>query len=71
MQAGEHDLRKLEYQIDELIQVCKRLQEENNTLRNKQAGLLTERAKLLEKNELARNRVETMILRLKTMEQSS
>ena len=57
-------------QVDELIQVCERLKTENDSLRAQQQVLTTERAKLIEKNELARTRVEAMITRLKAMEMS-
>lgn len=55
-------------QVEELIQVCERLKAENESLRAQQQVLTTERAKLIEKNELARTRVEAMITRLKAME---
>ena len=57
-------------QVEELIQVCERLKAENDSLRTQQQVLTTERAKLIEKNELARTRVEAMITRLKAMEMS-
>ena len=57
-------------QVEELIQVCDRLKAENDSLRSQQHMLTTERAKLIEKNELARTRVEAMITRLKAMEMS-
>ena len=62
------DLSSLETQIDELIKRCGRLDDENRALRDQQANLMTERASLIEKSELARSRVEAMIARLKAME---
>ncbi len=59
------DLLHLEQKIDRLINICARLQKENESLRDRESSLLKERSKLLEKNELARNRVEHMIVRLK------
>jgi len=44
------------------------LQDENRSLRDEQAGLRAERARLIEKTELARTRVESMISRLRAME---
>lgn len=61
----EQDLGGLEQKIDRLITLCARLQQENQSLLEREAGLLKERSKLLEKNELARSRVENMIARLK------
>jgi cell division protein ZapB len=62
------DLQALETQVDELIQTCDQLTDENQALRNQQSSLVAERAGLIEKSELARSRVEAMIARLKAME---
>ena len=66
--TSELDLNKLETQVDELIRTIDRLKEENRNLRGKQHELMSERAELIEKTELARNRVEAMITRLRTIE---
>jgi cell division protein ZapB len=63
------DLDVLENQVEELIRTCRRLKEENTSLRARQETLIAERAELIEKTELARNRVEAMISRLKSMEE--
>ena len=65
------ELKRLEKRLDELVEICKKLQEENVSLRNRQDMLTAERATLLQKNEQVRGRVEAMITRLKAMEQSS
>ena len=62
---------QLGVRIDELIVVCARLKEENMSLRSKQESLVNERASLIERNDLARSRVDSMITRLKSMEHSS
>lgn len=64
----EHELKILEHQLDELVSLCKQLKQENQSLRDQQMGLVSERSKLMEKNEIARSRVEAMIMRLKSME---
>lgn len=64
----EQELRKLEVRLEELVRTITRLKDENRSLRNQQDNLVTERAGLIEKNEMARNRVEAMINRLKAME---
>jgi cell division protein ZapB len=66
--ADPVDLRSLESQVDELIQTCDQLTDENRALRDQQSTLVAERASLIEKSELARSRVEAMIARLKAME---
>ena len=65
------ELRRLEKRLEELVVVCRQLQEENQSLRQRQDSLISERASLLHKNEQVRGRVEAMIGRLKGMEQAS
>jgi cell division protein ZapB len=64
----ELDLQALEGRVEELIHACSYLMDENRSLRMRQENLVTERATLIEKTELARTRVEAMITRLKSME---
>lgn len=66
--STEQELKKLEYRLDELVQTITRLKDENRSLRNQQDSMVSERAGLIEKNELARARVEAMINQLKAME---
>lgn len=61
-------LQALETKMDLLIQVCERLQLEKNELQAKADDWQRERVRLVEKNELARGRVEAMISRLKSLE---
>ena len=63
-----HDYAQLEQKLDQLIEACKRLQAENASLRERENHLLRERGKLIEKNDLARSRVEAMITRLKNLD---
>jgi cell division protein ZapB len=65
------ELKRLEKRLDELVVICRQLQEENKSLRDRQDTLMAERATLLQKNEQVRGRVEAMITRLKAMEQTS
>ena len=67
----EHELKRLEKRVDALVQVCDQLQDENQSLKQRQDTLTAERANLLQKNEQVRARVEAMIGRLKAMEQGS
>lgn len=64
----ELDIERLRGRIDELLRHCRRLEEENRTLQDKQTELVTERARLIAKNDEARTRVEAMITRLKALE---
>ena len=67
----EDDLRLLEQRIDELIETMGLLKNENSNLRQQKDKLVTERSQLIEKTEMARNRVEAMISRLRSLELSS
>lgn len=67
----EKILINLERRTEELLQRLNALSHENRSLRESQAAMLNERARLIEKTELARSRVEAMISRLKAMEQDS
>ena len=67
----EDELIRLEKRLDELVQICKKLQTENQSLKQRQDSLAEERANLIQKNEQVRARVEAMIGRLKAMEQGS
>lgn len=67
-QAVDQDLKRLEFRVEELIRSIDKLKEENRSLRARQDSMTAERAQLIERNELARTRVEAMINRLKAME---
>ena len=62
-------LEALAQRVDELIELTTLLSRENRALKAQQQSWSTERAKLIEKNELAKSRVEAMISRLKALEQ--
>ena len=58
----------LERRVNELIALTEQLSRENKALRTQQENWSVERAKLIEKNELAKSRVESMIGRLRSLE---
>ncbi|MDG2047764.1 MAG: TIGR02449 family protein [Halioglobus sp.] len=63
-----NQLKDLENKIDELIALCEALNRENNALKSDVAGWDNERKDLINKNEMARSKIETMIDRLRAME---
>lgn len=65
------ELKRLELRVDELVATVLQLKEENRALRQRQDATSSERASLLQKNELVRARVEAIIGRLRTMEQGA
>lgn len=64
----ELELQRLEKRLDELLVICRQLQDENVSLRQRQDSLMEERARLIQMNDQVRSRVEAMITRLKAME---
>ncbi len=58
----------LESRVQALIELNLDLTRENQALRLQQRNWSSERATLIEKNELAKSRVEAMIGRLKALE---
>lgn len=64
-------MQQLTERFERLAEQHRRLLEENRSLRNGQEQLVAERAALLNKNELARSRVEAMITRLKSLEHNA
>lgn len=62
------DYKALELKINQLIDLCKKLDAQNKTLMQEKANWKTERAKILQQKEDARSKVEAMITRLKAME---
>lgn len=68
---SESTLSTLENRLDALIKLCEKLSRENHHLQKQKSEWLRERTRLIEKNELARVRVEAMIARLKSLEAES
>jgi len=66
--ANRLDLEKFATRVEELLALCERLQQENARLRVQNNRLLNERVALVEKGELSRQRIESIVSRLKTME---
>lgn len=67
----QQELAALNQQADRLIEMVRRLSEENRSLRHSQEQLSSERAGLMARNEQARGRVEAMIQRLKALESNN
>lgn len=64
------DITSLLHGVDELTKIVERLRAENNSLHNQQRTLVAERSALIDKTEQARVRIESMISRLRSMEQA-
>jgi cell division protein ZapB len=58
------NLKKLENRVDDLIGTCRQLKQDNRVIKD-------EHARLIEKTQIARTRIESMIGRLKALERGS
>jgi cell division protein ZapB len=67
----DSQLKVLEQKIDDLIKLCADLNSENLALKTDANNWLEERQQLVDKNELAKTKVEAIISRLRAMEQES
>ena len=61
------DTDNFEEKLDRLIELCQQLKRDNKALREREVDLLGERSQLMKKNEMARQKVETMINRLQAL----
>lgn len=69
--TDQPDINTLNLRVNELITLCERLQQQNQHLLTQERSWREERLQLIEKNDLARQKVEAMILRLKSLEHDS
>ncbi|KKO02197.1 hypothetical protein LCGC14_0110620 [marine sediment metagenome] len=67
----EPDINILTDKVAQLIALCDQLQQQNKHLVAQERNWRDERMQLIEKNDLARQKVEAMILRLKSLEHDS
>lgn len=67
----EQDFHAISRQVDALLKQLRALHAENQRLKQQQSNLFAERDELQRKNELARARVEAIILRLRALEAQS
>lgn len=61
------NLKKLESRVGDLIDTCQKLRKDNQSM----GRLSDDHAKLMEKTQIARARIEAMIGRLKALERGS
>ena len=63
-------INKLEQQVNELLELCQRLGDDNKERRAQLQQLTSERSNLIEQKEKVRVQVESMITRLRSMEKA-
>lgn len=62
------NLKDINKKLDELIQAYERVKDKNRQLKAESESWLHERQRLLQQNELARNKIAEMIARLRHLE---
>lgn len=67
---NDEDFQALNEKVDALIELCAAMKQENQLLRANQHNWQNERQQLLESNRLAKSRLESVLTRLKSLEQS-
>lgn len=65
---SERLIAEVEAKLEQLVRRCQQLDAENRNLRRQEQEWTSERSRLMEKNELARSRIESLITRLKQFE---
>ena len=68
MEASQ--LKQFSDKVEKLLEHCQKLESDNSALKTQQDEWSGERIKLMQKNDLAKNKIESMIGRLKSLEQS-
>jgi cell division protein ZapB len=66
----EHYFNALEQKIDQILDRCAKLEQENMQLRDREQLLKEERAQLAQINEQTQSKIKAMIMRLKALEQN-
>ena len=66
-----NDLQALQRKIEKLLLVHNELRQQNQAMRAAEAEWQAERAKLIQQNEMARRKVNDMIVRLQTLGRNS
>lgn len=65
------DIKRLESRVDELIELVELLRKENQQLKSEHHNLNDRHTRLAEKTRVARERIESMIGRLKALERGA
>ncbi len=63
--------KQLEKRVDAIIQQCRQLRKENQSLRAGRDALLREHSKLTERNRMAKDRLDSVINKLRQLEETA
>ncbi|PCJ25744.1 MAG: TIGR02449 family protein [SAR86 cluster bacterium] len=67
---SEDRFQTLNEKVDDLIDVCADMKRENQLLKANENSWLSERKQLKDKNKEAKSQLESILIRLKAMDQS-
>ncbi len=67
---SEDRFESLSIKVDELIDLCADMKRENQILKAGEGSWQSERKHLMEKNKMAKAKLESILVRLKAMDQS-
>jgi len=66
----EDSFQSLNSKVDDLINLCAQMKKENQLLKASESSLQAERQQLLERNKEAKSKLESVLVRLKAMDQT-
>lgn len=66
----EDSFQSLNSKVDDLINLCTEMKRENQLLKASESSLQAERKQLLERNKEAKSKLESVLVRLKAMDQT-
>lgn len=67
---SEDRFQSLNEKVDELIDLCADMKRENQLLKAGESSWQNERKQLMDKNKTAKSKLESILVRLKAMDQS-
>ena len=67
---SDNSFESLTEKVDDLIDLCAEMKRENQMLKADANSWQSERRKLIEKNQAAKSRLESILVRLKAMDNS-
>ena len=70
MQMSEDRFETLSEKVDDLIDLCADMKRENQLLKATGNSWQSERKQLIDKNKAAKSKLESILVRLKAMDQS-
>ncbi len=69
-EMSEDSFNSLNDKVDDLIELCAEMKRENQALKANESSWQTERKQLLDRNQEAKAKLESILVRLKAMDNS-